>query len=282
MRALWRGGASTSSCRRPARGGRRRSGPARSGAACVIWRVCPGVRPCHERISNHCVPRAAAGGSSVTATSTAPGPGAMRDDGGARAVAARARQRDDERDEDRRGGRQPRPARGAIAGEVRARAARAARALADPRAEHAPPTPAASASGSAGGEHRRGPRMRHPDVAPAPLGREADRPDARAGEQREASGRRAASAASLDDRRLGDVEREVRRRVAHRDADEQRQRAADHEEHRERLERAPRAEQRARADERARRGEARSARAGRAVGTAARRSRTRPGRSTGR
>ena len=179
---------------------------------CVIWRVCPGVRPCHERISNHCAPRAAAGGSSVTATSTAPGP--------ARCGTTAARVPSP-------------PVRGSgIASATRTAAAADATTgagigrgppagsgererLADPRPEHRAADARGERERQRGGEHRRRPRVRHPDGS-TPIGREADRPDARAGgegERERAAGEH--ERRDLDDRRLGDVQREARRRVAH-------------------------------------------------------------------
>ena len=155
-----------------------------------------------------------AAGRASTATSTAPGPAGRGDDRRARAVAAGARQRDRERDEDGGAGGGGRGRRDRRAGRRAGCPASASDWLI--RAPSiAPPTPATSASGGGGGEHRRRPRMRHPDVAPAPLGGEADRADARAGGERERErAARERERGDLDDRRLGDVQREVRRRVA--------------------------------------------------------------------
>jgi hypothetical protein len=98
--------------------------------------------------------------------------------------------------------------------------------------------------------------MRHPDVAPAPLGREPERPDAQATHQREPQRRaRGGKCGELDHGRLGEVEREVRRRVADDHADEEGEQAADREVQTERLKRAPAPEDRPRADERDARGE---------------------------
>ena len=82
------------------------------------------------------------------------------------------------------------------------------------------------------GQQRRRPRQRHPHVRPRPLGGEADRPDADARPQ--AAGERLVARDeqrdALDEQRLDDVERHVRRRLPEHRADEQREAAADDEE----------------------------------------------------
>ena len=172
-----------------------------------------------------------------------------RDDGGARAVAAGPREREEERHQGD-GGRQGDGAR-RDRGQGGALALGHREALTHAGAEDAAGQRGGQGEHDGGHQHRRGPRMGHPHVAPAPLGREADRPDAQPAEQREAQRRaRRGERRELDHAGLGDVEREVRRGVARDLADEERQGDADDEEHRERLEGAPGAEDRPRAHER--------------------------------
>ena len=64
-------------------------------------------------------------------------------------------------------------------------------ALAHARAEHAAGERGGQGEDDGRRQHRRGPRMGHPHVAPAPLGREADGPDAQPAEQRRSAAARA-------------------------------------------------------------------------------------------
>ena len=103
----------------------------------------------------------------------APVAGGRRDDRRTRAVAAGARQREEERHECD-GARQRDHAR-RDRRQARALALGHREALAQARAEDAAGQPGGQGQDDRGHEHRRGPRMGHPDVAPGPLGREADR-----------------------------------------------------------------------------------------------------------
>ena len=131
------------------------------------------------------------------------------------------------------------------------------------------------------GQQRRRPRDRHPDVRPAPLGRQADRADRHARRARPrppAAGAVARRNTSSTSSRLDDVEREVRRGLAEHDAHDQREEAADHEEAGHRRAARRRARGRcARSPGRCPRRASRASGAG-PGGTGARRSRTRPGR----
>src|SRR5581483_29735 len=128
---------------------------------------------------------------------------------------------------------------------------------ADPGADHAAGERPGEAQDRALREERPGPWHRRPDVGPAPFGRQARRPDGGAGGEaqgsRPAAGKR--QRRGLDQKRLRQVEREVRRGLAQHGADQERQRAADRAEEERGAERGAGAEPDARGDERHRGGD---------------------------